>query len=166
MEGYRACQTVTVARPGSMDRPSKTHRCGKRHTSAVNGGSNVITHTSLLTPSWVPREERHCTDTYSVCTVSGHHPGRHLHCTDVVREQLPVSRACCACSVPSTPPSSGRVIYDKDENIAETSEKNVQSEHTIYTMHTQGVTLEFCNEQHVPHLSWSLFSERPQICTP
>ena len=31
----------------------------------------------------------------------------------------------------STPPSSGRVICDKNENIAETSENNVQSEHTI-----------------------------------
>jgi len=41
--------------------------------------------------------------------------------------------------VPSTPPFSGRVIYDKNENIAETSEKKVQSEHTLYTMHTQGV---------------------------
>ena len=47
------------------------------------------------------------------------------------------------CVRASTPPSSGRVIYDKNENIAETSEENVQSEHTINTMHTQGVTLEF-----------------------
>jgi len=85
----------------------------------------------------------HCTDTYSGCMVSGRHPARHLHRTDVLREQLPASRACCDCTVPSTPPFSGRVIYDKNENIAETSEKNVQSEHTLYTMHTQGVTLEF-----------------------
>ena len=40
-----------------MDGPSKTHRCGKRHTSAVNGGcKRVIAHTNLLTPLWVPRE--------------------------------------------------------------------------------------------------------------
>jgi len=29
---------VEAPRPGSMDGPSKTYRCGKRHTSAVNGG--------------------------------------------------------------------------------------------------------------------------------
>jgi len=45
---------------------------------------------------------RNCTVRYSGCTVSGRHPARHLHRTDVLREQLPASRAYCDCTVPST----------------------------------------------------------------
>ena len=48
-------------------------------------GAKMIAHTNLLTPSWVPREDA-TTDTYIGCTVSGRHPARHLHHTDVLRE--------------------------------------------------------------------------------
>jgi len=94
-------------------------------------GANMIAHTNLLTPSWVPRED---------ATLYRHVQRQHGVGAPSSKATSPASRACCACS---TPPSSGRVIYDKNENIAETSEKNVQSEDTIYTVHTQGVTLEF-----------------------
>ena len=55
-----------------------------------------------------------------------------------------------------------------NENIAETSEENVQIELTIYKMHTQGFTLEFpaTNSMYPTFRGLFLSSERPEICTP
>ena len=71
--------------PAQWTEHSKRIDVGSTTQARQMVGANMIAHTNLLTPSWVPREDA-TTDTYIGCTVSGRHPARHLHHTDVLRE--------------------------------------------------------------------------------
>ena len=54
-------------------------------------------------------------------------------------------------------------------NTRERRKKTIRTLLSIYYIHNAYAgryTRVSCNKQYVPHLSWSLFSERPEICTP
>jgi len=84
---------------------------------------------------------RNCTVRYSGCTVSGRHPARHLHRTDVLREQLPASRAYCDCTVPSTHlPAVGSYMI-----TMKTSQKQARKTCKVNILYTQCIRIVLCS---------------------
>ena len=122
-----------------MDCPSKMHRCRKRHTNDINGGCQCDPSYKSVHP--VVGTASRC-DTVQSRTAAA-------RCRGAIQQHIFTTLTYCVIFsqrqglAVTVPCHQHHLIYNKNEIIAETSEKDVQSEHTIYTMHTQGVTLEF-----------------------
>ena len=153
----RACEAPTVARPGSMDRQSKTRWCGKYHTTTVNVGCSSRAHATLCQQTWQPPEDIRLdpriqrlhdvwssskkTSTSPMCCVCWPQPGGH---------------AGCLCSVESHVCSHRVNLVQWCKHQRNKRERRTKWTYYIHNASLGRYTRVSCNKQYLPLLSLSL----------
>jgi len=165
-EGCRAYEVATVARPCSKDGPSKTHQCGKCHTSTSNGG---CTHDRAYKSAHPVVGTAWRCDSVQTRTAA-------VRCRGAIQQGILTAQTCCvSCSQRqgfSVPVLCHQHHLPVDHIQLECKhhrnkrERLAKWKYYIHNAYAGRYTRVSCNKQYVSHLSWSLFSERPEIGTP